>query len=188
MRGLLTWLFPKTHQPEVLQPNEARRPSSARYYNAMAANRDVEDLVRQFGIGRAIAWLRTIDPILFEDMVLAAFASRGFRVKFNRHRGPDGGVDGRVYIGDQTFLMQAKRYSSTIRPQDLQRLCRMCESSGCSGLFVHTGRTGKKSYSHLGRCRADVTMISGDRLIDLLTGRPLILPRGRGIVPGAAAA
>jgi len=43
-----------------------------------------------------------------------------------------------------------------------------------TGLFIHTGRTGQKSYAMTG---AIVHFVSGQKLLDLIVGKPLILTK-----------
>ncbi|HCJ0405636.1 TPA: restriction endonuclease, partial [Klebsiella variicola] len=64
--------------------------------------------------GQKIAYLRKIDPFVFEELLLEGFERRGFEVIRNRRYTGDGGIDGRVKIDGQTWLIQAKRYTSYI--------------------------------------------------------------------------
>ena len=59
--------------------------------------------------GQKIAYLRKIDPFVFEELLLEGFERRGFEVIRNRRYTGDGGIDGRVKIDGQTWLVQAKR-------------------------------------------------------------------------------
>ncbi|HIG4575661.1 TPA: restriction endonuclease, partial [Klebsiella pneumoniae] len=61
--------------------------------------------------GQKIAYLRKIDPFVFEELLLEGFERRGFEVIRNRRYTGDGGIDGRVKIDGQTWLIQAKRYT-----------------------------------------------------------------------------
>lgn len=52
--------------------------------------------------GQKIAYLRKIDPFVFEELLLEGFERRGFEVIRNRRYTGDGGIDGRVKIDGQT--------------------------------------------------------------------------------------
>jgi Restriction endonuclease len=65
-------------------------------------------------------------------------------------------------------LIQAKRYKSVINPQHVADFADLItHQKAYSGFFIHTGRTGKTSYSN---CCENLHIISGDRLIALLSG------------------
>ena len=67
--------------------------------------------------------------------------------------------------------MQAKRYSSSIVPEHVLEFVRRC--NGSPGVFVHTGRTGPKSHSHL-KPHRNIKIISGERLIALILNNGFI--------------
>jgi restriction system protein len=73
----------------------------------------------------------------------------------------DGGIDGRCKINGVDYLIQAKRYKAHI-----QEFAQICNKRQKKGLFVHTGKTGKKSKSVIQN--SNLTLISGNRLLDLL--------------------
>ena len=62
-----------------------------------------------------LAYLRKIDPLAFEELLLETFERRGFKVTRNTHYSGDGGVDGIVTLHGERFLVQAKRYGKHIR-------------------------------------------------------------------------
>lgn len=126
---------------------------------------------------RIYARVRAMDALAFEELLLESFAMRGHRVTRNRRYTGDKGLDGRVVIGDQTWLIQAKRYSSAIRPEHVDSFALLCRQHGAPGLFIHTGRTGGLSRGFLDR-HQHVELISGERLLALLTGGRLALKGG----------
>lgn len=128
---------------------------------------------------RIYARVRAMDPLAFEELLLESFAARGHRVQRNRRYTGDGGIDGQVIIAGQVWLIQAKRYESAIRPEHVNTFAAVCRSRRTRGIFVHTGRTGGLSRVALERCD-QIELVSGDRLIALLTGRPLTF-RGMGV-------
>jgi restriction system protein len=121
------------------------------------------------------ARLRAMDALAFEELLLEAFERRGFRVIRNPRYSGDGGLDGQVVISGRTWLIQAKRYASAIRPDHVRDFATLCSRRGQSGLFIHTGRTGGQSREALAGA-AEIEIISGQRLLALLTGAPIVLP------------
>lgn len=118
------------------------------------------------------ARLRAMDPLAFEELLLESFERCGHKVVRNRRYTGDGGIDGQVVIDGATWLIQAKRYASAVRPDHVVAFDTLCQAHRCRGLFIHTGRTGPQSrltVSHSGTVR----IISGQTLLALLTGGPL---------------
>ncbi|WP_193061062.1 restriction endonuclease [Halomonas sp. 3A7M] len=118
-----------------------------------------------------IAYLRNparVDPFVFEELILEAFERRGCRVKRNERYTGDGGIDGKFWINKQLYLVQAKRYSGHINAAHVREFVALIEQHRCKGIFVHTGRTGKMARE-IAKQHPDVTIISGERLIQLVT-------------------
>lgn len=118
---------------------------------------------------RVMGYLRKIDPLVFEEIILTALHDAGARIKRNRRYTGDGGVDGVFYLKGNKWLIQAKRYSSAINPQHVADFARICD--GGNGIFVHTGRTGNKSKEAK---PANVSIISGSNLVNLIVSGMLI--------------
>lgn len=114
---------------------------------------------------RVLSYLRKIDPLVFEDLVLSCLLDVGAKIHRNKRYTGDGGVDGVFYLNGRRYYMQAKRYSSAINPQHMMDFIRKC--NGTPGIFVHTGRTGSKTYAHMGQ-NLNIKVISGDRLARLV--------------------
>lgn len=123
--------------------------------------------------------LRRMDPLAFEELLLECFERRGCRVVRNHRYTGDGGVDGKVLIQGKTWLVQAKRYASAIRPEHVDAFAALCRSKQMPGMFIHTGRTGPSSRTLIER-HAHIEIISGERLLALIHGGPLWL-QGVGI-------
>lgn len=115
-----------------------------------------------------LAYLRKIDPLVFEELVLEACERRGHEVFRSSSYSGDGGIDGRITVHGRPFLVQCKRYANHVRRQHVLDFAAILEQRQIQGLFCHTGRTGafardfQKTHPYL-------TIISGDQLIDLLT-------------------
>lgn len=117
------------------------------------------------------AYLRKIDPFVFEELILEAFHSGGVKIKRNSRYTGDGGIDGKVKIHGRYVLIQAKRYSGYIDNKDIDVFSKLCEKNGLLGLFIHTGKTGKGSYQEKS---GEVDIVSGSRMLDLILGRRFV--------------
>lgn len=116
-----------------------------------------------------ISRLRKMNPYVFEEMLLTALSRQGLRIQRNDRYSGDGGADGTVWINGRRWLIQAKRYSTTISAAHVSAFGLLTERERCSGLFIHTGRTGEVSRDAL-RHYSGITLISGQRLLWLLAG------------------
>lgn len=120
--------------------------------------------------GMVFGILRREDFFVFEEILLCCFKAHGFRIKRNHAYTGDGGIDGTVF--DKTgnkFLIQAKRYKSAINPQHVREFTEVIQrEKAAGGFFIHTGRTGQKSYQAL---LPTVRIISGDKLLALLDAK-----------------
>ncbi|AUH01890.1 restriction endonuclease [Pectobacteriaceae bacterium CE70] len=125
-----------------------------------------------------LVYLRKINPYVFEEMLLTAFARQGYRIKRNVRYSGDGGIDGQVWINGQRWLIQAKRFSSCIQSGHVRDFGELVRQEKCRGFFVHTGRTGEVSREALSAV-PDITLISGGRLLTLLAGDAGWQTRGR---------
>jgi restriction system protein len=114
---------------------------------------------------KILVYLRKIDPFVFEEVVLTALKDQGAKITRNARYTADGGVDGRFRLNGTVWLVQAKRYCGAINAQHIIDFARVC--NGSKGLFVHTGRTGKKSKSVTPH---NLFVVSGKRLVDLIFG------------------
>tara|TARA_R110000737_G_scaffold152355_1_gene181676 strand:- start:433 stop:1011 length:579 start_codon:yes stop_codon:yes gene_type:complete len=118
-----------------------------------------------------ITFLRNeVNPYVFEEMILSALKKNGHKITRNLRYTGDGGIDGRAKIHGKKVIIQAKRYKSHINASDVQAFATECQRQKVSGLFVHTGKTGKLSRLHASMAR-NIDIISGDRLIQLLSAR-----------------
>ena len=118
------------------------------------------------GAARVFGYLRKIDALVFEELVLQAFVDMGWRVRRGTRYSGDGGIDGHVRLpGDPYWTaIQCKRYSSAIDPRHVREFAALVYPK--RGLFVHTGRAGDQSRA----AAKGVVFISGQRLTDLVAG------------------
>ncbi len=126
----------------------------------------LQQIGKQRGPGAQIAYLRKVDPLVVEELILTALQSRGYPIKRNSHYSGDGGVDGRCWIDGELHFIQCKRYRSSILPEHVRQFSALCARSGARGLFIHTGRTGPLSREHC--VGTVVSIISGTSLLELL--------------------
>ena len=132
--------------------------------------------------GKILSYLRKCDPYVFEEILLTALSQYNIKIERNRAYSGDGGWDGKCYIKGHELLIQAKRYKGYIRAEDVADFVNIIGPNQ-HGLFIHTGRTGKKARIN---CAGKVTIISGDTLAQLMTGETGIEERITGIYNGAA--
>ncbi|GJL71987.1 MAG: hypothetical protein NMNS01_11860 [Nitrosomonas sp.] len=131
-----------------------------------AAVQQLKRLQRLNTAQEQITHLRSVNPYVFEEMILSALKQRGYPIKRNKRYSGDGGIDGQAIIGNHCYLIQAKRYANHINPVHVQSFVRLCKKRRKRGLFVHTGKTGQKS-ERIARF-SEIEIISGDRLLNML--------------------
>lgn len=124
---------------------------------------------QESGFARALGYLRKIDPLAFEELILTVIEDDNVRVRRNLRYSGDGGVDGEITFGGQRVLIQAKRYSAHIQRAHVAAFASVCAAHGVPGLFVHTGRTGDGSRGVVAEAGGRVQIVSGHRLIEFLT-------------------
>ena len=147
--------------------------SERRHRRYRATAEGVYTRLRQLsGDGQRMSYLRKINPYVFEELLLLAFERQGYAVQRNASYSGDGGLDGRVHINGECWLIQAKRYSRAITPSHVQDFDALLTRMGQRGLFIHTGRTGPKS-KNASHASVRLTIISGHILINLLTGKTI---------------
>lgn len=96
---------------------------------------------------QALAYLRKINPYVFEEMVLDAFVRDGYKAVRSSSYSGDGGVDGRLKKDEETFLVQCKRYRKHISKrhfEDFVNLCDKCHKKGFSSIPEGQARTSEK--------------------------------------------
>ncbi|APA68772.1 restriction endonuclease [Janthinobacterium sp. 1_2014MBL_MicDiv] len=138
-------------------------------------SRAVLRAVRQFeGEGyaaRCLAYLRSVDPLVFEEVVLSALEDAGLMVLRNQRYSGDGGIDGKVWLpGQGWYAVQSKRYGGHVNHHHVAAFGEAIRHLGFgAGLFLHTGRSGAAVYTHL--TKSKVVLVSGASLVRLVLGR-----------------
>lgn len=119
-----------------------------------------------------IAYLRKVNPYVFEEIILGALANNGYLIKRNKRYSGDGGIDGRCSLYGEKYLIQAKRYSGPVKKEHVVEFDILCRKVKVKGLFVHTGTTPRSIVDRLGSEITHVEIISGSRLDRLITPSP----------------
>lgn len=99
-------------------------------------------------------------------MILSSLKRQGYIIVRNDGYTGDGGIDGRAYLNDQHYLIQAKRYTGSIHSKDVAEFAKICKRRKGKGLFVHTGKTGDKAKQTAKD--NNIKIISGAKLLELL--------------------
>ena len=123
---------------------------------------------------RMFHYMRSLDPFVFEEMILDAFKKRGIRIIRNKGYTGDGGLDGQIILGKKRVLIQAKRYRNHIKPEHVRDFIALCRRRRALGLFVHTGKTGPSSRQLFER-QSDIDLVSANKLLRLFKGDGLTL-------------
>ena len=120
---------------------------------------------------RMFSYVRAIEPLAFEELVLCAFEDAGAFVVRGRRYSGDGGMDGCLwYPRLGWYAVQTKRYSGHIKSRHVAEFqVAFLSARLTQGLFVHTGRTGAAADAQLNCSR--VTLVSGDLLVALIHDR-----------------
>jgi len=122
--------------------------------------------------GQLFAYIKKIDPLVFEEMILTLAEEAGAFVLRNRRYTGDGGSDGTFYApGVGWFAIQCKRYHDHINPQHVAHFSELVARKKMrGGLFVHTGKTGAGSYNNL-KLDRNIILISGSKLANAIKRR-----------------
>lgn len=122
---------------------------------------------------RLFAYMRKIDPLVFEELVLCSFEFAGTFIVRNLRYSGDGGIDGRAWIPGYGWCgIQSKRYGGHICSDHVAKFgSTLAQSCLDLGFFVHCGRTGSAAYQHLADRR--IVLVSGQRLVALICRRQL---------------
>ena len=128
----------------------------------------VKSFEGEFRNQRTLSYLRKIDPYVFEELILNCFELKGFKVIRNKSYSGDGGLDGMVIETNKKFLIQAKRYSNSIKTSHIEDFSTLIFNTNADGgYFIHTGKTSVKAYDNYKN--SNIKIISGQKLIDFIT-------------------
>lgn len=147
-------------------PSHRRRVSAAR--------KAISRLASFEGDGQILSYLRKIDPLVFEELVLCLFERSGCLVLRNRSYSGDGGIDGRFWHPSTGWAaIQCKRHSRAIDPQSARKFALDCSSRKFRfGVFAHAGRSGPQFQAALES--AGLLVLSGSHFGQAIRGEPLL--------------
>lgn len=113
-------------------------------------------------------YIQKMSPFAFEDLILTAYKNNGCKIKRNRRKTGDGGIDGMVYLSKQWQLIQAKRYDKAyIRFKDIEEFNKICYTKKKKGLFIFVGKISEVTIKKAQGCEK-VTLVYGDKLTKLM--------------------
>lgn len=145
------------------RPDHQRRVRAAR-----RVLRVLRRIGREGAQARIFAYVRQIDALTFEEVVLSALEDAVYLVLRNQRYSGDGGIDGAFWHSSCGWCaIQVKRYRSYIDRKDVigfSRAIRDAKFDG--GVFVHCGRSGAGVYDVLRE--SNVVLLSGERLVKLM--------------------
>ena len=133
------------------------------------AARQLNRLLRMKSASKQLAHLKTVNPYVFEEMILTALQRRGHRVVRNLRYSHDGGIDGQALIRGRHYLIQAKRYNRHINPAHVEHFVQICRKRRRRGLFVHTGVVSERSTRIARKGRVEI--IGDEYLLKILLRR-----------------
>lgn len=123
---------------------------------------------------KCFTYLRQIPPLAFEELILSELKARGHAIKRSVRYSGDGGADGEWELNGRLWLVQAKRYASSVNPDHVRAFDELCRQRGARGIFVHTGRTGPKSRAAEDASR-HIRIVSGSDLVRFVAGVEIAL-------------
>lgn len=118
------------------------------------------------GFPQKLAYLRKINPFVFEELLLDGFELGGHKIERNKRYTGDGGIDGKVWIGNTLYLIQAKRYTGHVAIGHIKAFNDLLERHQCKGFFCHTGKTRGSGKEFASTSR--LSIVSGQKLIRLI--------------------
>ncbi len=161
-------------QPPVFKKSRTR-PTNKHQLNIQHGDRVLQQLrskASEVELPMAIAMLRRMNPYAFEELLLTCCKEQGWQIQRNFRYSNDGGVDGRVVIAGNLYLIQAKRYTGHIKSEQIRDFYQAIHNEEADGgFFIHTGKTGALSKQLLQKCK--INLISGQRLVDFVLGKQL---------------
>ncbi|MBE7567624.1 MULTISPECIES: restriction endonuclease [Acidithiobacillus] len=146
---------------------QSRRKASHRHRQKAAVHRydTLAEIQGKDAFARRIGYLRKLDPLVFEELVLDGFKRKGCLVERGTRYSGDGGLDGKVFRDNHWIGIQCKRYKDAIQTAHVKQFGRDLSRFGLTeGYFVHTGRTPAGLRHRYGQ----IIILSGQELIDFL--------------------
>lgn len=167
---LLTVVFIIYKKTRLKYSHKWRRKSSKKVLNK----------IQNMENAQVFGYLRKVDPFVVEELILDCLEQReDVKVIRNKRYTGDLGIDGAFvhteHINDKQikrkYVIQVKRYKSYINPKHLEEFKQHIKREKAhKGLFIHTGKTSKNSFN-IEKSEDALTIISGNKLIELLRNK-----------------
>jgi restriction endonuclease Mrr len=124
----------------------------------------------QVTVGLVLGRLKTLNPFIFEAMLLECCKGYKYCVHSEGKFTKDGGVDGKFSYNGRFYVIQAKLYKGEVVPEQIPMFQKAIGWQQASrGYFFHTGRATPEFWEEVKKAD-QVTVISGERLVSFLFG------------------
>ena len=131
------------------------------------------DQLEDQALSQIEAYVRTMNPYEFQDLVAALFRGMGYFTPFVSPKGKDHGIDIIAYkdpigIDKPTVKIQCKHYpDNPIQSQEIQKLKGTLAHDEEVGIFVTSGRFSEGARSEARTSKSHIELIDFTRLIEL---------------------
>lgn len=131
------------------------------------------DQLEDQALSQIEAYVRTMNPYEFQDLVAALFRGMGYFTPFVSPKGKDHGIDIIAYkdpvgIEKPTVKIQCKHYpDNPIQSQEIQKLKGTLAHDEEVGIFVTSGRFSEGAKSEARTSKSHIELIDFARLIEL---------------------
>lgn len=116
--------------------------------------------------------LTSLDPYLFEKVILKLMKKMGYGEYTETPKSRDGGIDGIInqdHLGLNKIYIQAKRYSTNkVREPDIRDFIGAMSGDTLNGIFVTTSSFDQAAVEKAKTARHSIILIDGNQLCDLM--------------------
>jgi len=119
-----------------------------------------------------LAKLKSVDPYVFEKIILILLKKMGYGDFIETSKSGDGGVDGIInedQLGLDRIYIQAKRYNENkVRETDIRNFIGAMSGDTHKGIFVTTSTFDEKAKTKAHDARHKIILLDGSKLVDLM--------------------
>jgi restriction system protein len=116
--------------------------------------------------------LKSIDPYLFEKVILILLNKMGYGDFIETSKSRDGGIDGIInqdQLGLEKIYIQAKRYSENkVRETDIRNFIGAMSGDTRKGIFVTTSSFDENAQKKAREAHHTIILVDGPRLVELM--------------------
>lgn len=116
--------------------------------------------------------LKSVDPYLFEKIILRLFKRMGYGEIIETKKSHDGGIDGIInqdQLGLEKIYLQAKRYGDTkVREKDIRNFIGAMSGDTSKGVFVTTSTFDESAILKASSAHHVISLIEGQKLVQLM--------------------